>query len=507
MAIDIVPARSGFRVGRLTMGASGIVGATLLAGRVTGLLREIELAGTFGVSESADIAVILLTLPDLLVNLLLSGGISAALIPRLRALPLAESIQFFRKVIWWVLLVFAVPAAAVVMAPSYLLGVFAPGLSLNSLAPLTTLAIAVAIPLTAASGVTSAGLNARGQFFVAGCGTLFFNTVIITTIWINASSSVDPHAMLAVGVLIGALIRLATQVASLPKAWLVGESCLKLPDSAFLKGFMSAVVSTSMALLVPVVIRALVSIGQPGAIASLNYALKLVEVPVGVFITSVSTVALTQLSVHHGRGEVQEARRIRDQGVRKAVINALAAASLLAYFAESIVGLLYSGGPMNAHSLDRVATLTRVLLVGLPFLAISSISSAELYARSKHSVVMRGTTMSLLLFPVFLMPGVLKASERMLAFAAVLFQATLALILARSAGLFNDRRSTWLDRTFLTQLVVLTSVLGGVSILDHSFNWSNQNQRLLIAAISGTVCLGLIRAIEGLLISPKVSPV
>lgn len=64
----------GLRVGTWTIGAGAILGMTLLVGRFSGLLREVQLAAVFGVSSQADAAVILLTLPDLLVNLLLSGA-------------------------------------------------------------------------------------------------------------------------------------------------------------------------------------------------------------------------------------------------------------------------------------------------------------------------------------------------------------------------------------------------------------------------------------------------
>jgi putative peptidoglycan lipid II flippase len=95
-----VTADGGVRIGRWAIGAATLVGATLLAGRVSGLFREIQLAAAFGVSVSADVAVLLLTLPDLLVNLVLSGGLSAALIPRLRALPLQAAQALSRQTLY-----------------------------------------------------------------------------------------------------------------------------------------------------------------------------------------------------------------------------------------------------------------------------------------------------------------------------------------------------------------------------------------------------------------------
>ena len=61
-------------MGPWLLGSSTILSLAILAGRLTGLVRELQLAATFGVSTDADIAVLCLTLPDLLVNLLLLEG-------------------------------------------------------------------------------------------------------------------------------------------------------------------------------------------------------------------------------------------------------------------------------------------------------------------------------------------------------------------------------------------------------------------------------------------------
>ena len=55
--------------------------ALLLASRVLGLLRESALAATFGISALADVAVLMLTLPDWLAGVLASGALGYVLLP------------------------------------------------------------------------------------------------------------------------------------------------------------------------------------------------------------------------------------------------------------------------------------------------------------------------------------------------------------------------------------------------------------------------------------------
>ena len=50
--------------------------ALLLASRVLGLLRESALAAAFGASGLADVAVLMLTLPDWVAGVLASGALA-----------------------------------------------------------------------------------------------------------------------------------------------------------------------------------------------------------------------------------------------------------------------------------------------------------------------------------------------------------------------------------------------------------------------------------------------
>lgn len=67
----------------------------LLLGRFSGFIRESFLAASFGVSAEADIAVMMLSIPDLLVNILVGGGLAAALVPEFTQFPSQA------RRLWW----------------------------------------------------------------------------------------------------------------------------------------------------------------------------------------------------------------------------------------------------------------------------------------------------------------------------------------------------------------------------------------------------------------------
>jgi putative peptidoglycan lipid II flippase len=422
-------------------------------------LREIELAAVFGVSAQADAAVLLLTLPDLLVNLLLSGGLSAALIPRLRSLTVRDAQILLRQVLLIVVLVFSIFAISfAVMHPAWF-SILAPGLQIENMIPTTAIiAMAAAIPLTAASGVTTAGLYSQQMFFVAGCGTLIFNVMVIGALRSVEYGMINPLIILGAGIAVGAVMRLSSQLIVFPRKWLFGPTRASAPDMKFIRAFATAATTASLMLLVPVIVRALISLIRPGAMSALNYATKMVELPAAVLVTSLATVALARLSVYHAKEDTRQAQLAFQDGLRQSVSNAIGAGILIAYFADVFVSLLLGRGAMDGVAVDRVTSLARILIAGLPFLAIASMKIADLNAQEQQAVALKATLASLLLLPALAAPGLLVKSEALLAWSIVGFQVLHALFLMGLSGRLNSGGWTWFDNRLIVSIVIVTGV-------------------------------------------------
>src|SRR5687767_5124875 len=106
--------------------AGAIVSGGILLGRVLGFVREVVLAHKLGAGPAADVAVYALTLPDVFTNLLVSGAVSAALIPEFKAGPTTARALFIRAT-GLSLLAFGALAALGAFAGDALTRVLAPG--------------------------------------------------------------------------------------------------------------------------------------------------------------------------------------------------------------------------------------------------------------------------------------------------------------------------------------------------------------------------------------------
>lgn len=471
------------------LGAGSLLAVALLAGRLSGLARELTLAATFGVSLKADVAVLLLTIPDLLVNILLAGGLSAALVPRLRGLPEAQAGQLFRRTAGWVLLTFSLLAAFVAVAPKVVFTILAPGIpsAVNMLTDSATGLVALSIPLTALSGVSGAYLNARDRFFIAGLGTLIFNVVIVATLL--GSLPIVGLATLAAAILAGATIRLLSQMAILPRSAFHFRQGRGQGSSSFAAAFAAGIAASSFTLLPVALIRAGASLLGSGNVALFNYAQKLVELPVGILITTISTVALSRLSLLYSEGRNAEAQETLIGALRIALFLGVMIVIFGTVAADPAIRLVFLRGAVTQEDVGAISKLFQIILLGVPFVAFSSLAMAALNARLLTTQVFRATVISVAFLPILALPGLYLSSGRMLMAAVVGSQIILALVLSKSAGLRALGSQGVLDRksakTFLYGLLtaavavvmmrfvsvendIITLVLAGLGFISAS---------------------------------------
>jgi len=405
----------------------------LFAGRLAGLFREIELAKIFGIGADADVAVLLLSIPDLFVNLLISGGISAALVPRFLELNANKSAALFRQVSFMIAMIFIPIGILVFILPDFVFRIFAPGISLpTSLTWVSIASVAVAIPLTSFSGVLSAYLNSKNYYFIAGCGTLIFNLIIILFLQLHNYSSELPMAhnkfwLLGLGISAGAMLRWLSLLMILPRNQIyIHES---LVDKELIKSFFYAAFSASILLLAPILIRALASLTGEGAIAAFNYTQKLIELPVGIFFASIATVALTKMSQAFADNKFNHCLNVFNEQTQNSLCFAIVILIIGFWFAEPIVQIVYASGDFDKTAIHRISQLFKIGLFSLPMISICMMATVYLNAGKNNLLLLKVSSFSLIALPFFAAPGLLNNSETQLMYAVVAFHSLNAIAL------------------------------------------------------------------------------
>ncbi|MDH5763281.1 MAG: hypothetical protein OEZ51_09875 [Nitrospinota bacterium] len=353
---------------RHLVSAGLLVSGGIFLGRLTGFLREVAVASKFGVSQEADVILFSLTLPDFLINLLMGGAMAAALIPEFKRSTPNISDKLFLQATFWAGFGFSSLVVLLAWNADYLVQLFAPGF--DSLAVKLTIDLLTLVlwlmPLTALAGVTMSYLQSKGHFAIPALGTFIFNSTLIIALFFFVTDA--GHLRVLGGtVIIGGFLRWASQLISMrthgmqwkyPDNWLISKDLLWR--------YFQALAAGSLLLLLPVIARALASLAGAGSFASLNYAIKLIELPMGICLGVLASVLFPKLSEFFAQDRLEEGKQLAVDGVLWVFIMAYSVVLVFACFGQPLTRLAFQWGTMTAEGIQDIALLVAVGITALP---------------------------------------------------------------------------------------------------------------------------------------------
>jgi putative peptidoglycan lipid II flippase len=231
-------------------------------------------------------------------------------------------------------------------------------------------------------------LNARGHFFIPAMGATMLNVVMIASVlWLAPHMGTHLHEQifaLAFGVLAAGVAQAAFQ---LPTLWREGfryrwvspwrNETVRLVVTRMIPGAIGVAAFQLNVLLV----QGLAFWINPQINASFEYAVRLMELPQGMFGISLATYLLTTLSSLALEKNYSEFRATLRQGIGSLVFVNLIAAILLIVLAEPIVRLLFEhGDKFTADSTDRVSFALVCLAPGLVAFSTVNVLARAFYA-------------------------------------------------------------------------------------------------------------------------------
>lgn len=373
---------------RSLLTASTLVSLMLLLSRISGLVREQVIGARLGLSQEADAVLFLLTFPDILVGILLSGGFGAALIPVLSQADKQSRIVLLRRMVKWTLLCALVMVAILWVGQNIVVSLVVPSLDITAVQGLSTgySLTLIAVLIAAGIGVASAYLNVTGYYSLPAFSVLVFNAVIILYFGFGIAVF-GMNLMIFGGVLIVAnLLRLAVQMSRMTEVLSKVSVTASFPDGFVLR-FVQGVFAFSLIVAMPMLFRSLYAAAGPGALAEFNYALRLFELPMGVLISVIPILFLPLLS------RIGDAN---DPAFKKTLLLALElalglgmiAAVLLGLFALPIVTVLFGYGALAGDGVVGISKAVQIMIIGLPFQAMFQALAAGLNATNRTQYVL-----------------------------------------------------------------------------------------------------------------------
>jgi putative peptidoglycan lipid II flippase len=344
---------------RSVAGAASSVSTATLVSRVLGVAREAVMARYFGAGLFTDAFNVAYRIPNLLRDLFAEGALSAAFVPTFIRILREEG-----KESAWRLANLVVNALVVVLGVvTVVIAVFAKGFVYMLAAQFAQQPekLALTVEMTrimspfllfvALAAVAMGMLNAFGSFFVPAVSPSAFNVAsILAGIFLSPVMprfGLDPIVSMAIGALVGGAGQLLVQLPSAQRLGYRYRPILDLADPklrAIGKLMLPALVGLSATQINITVDNQLASRYGDGPISWLNYAFRVMQLPIGLFGAAVATATLASVSHHAAANATEKLSATVASSLRLAACLTFPATVGLIIFREEIVALLYQRG-------------------------------------------------------------------------------------------------------------------------------------------------------------------
>ena len=386
--------------------SSGAMAAATMTSRVLGMVREMVYARFMGDGWVAGAFQLAFTIPSLFRRLLGEGALTAAFIPIFKEKESAgNSDEMWRAAN-------AVVSGLVVVA-AIITGVVMIGISValaardfDGQATLMLELLRVMFPymlLVCVAAVFMGMLNARGHFFIPSLGAAMLNVVMIASVlWLAPKMGEALHDQifaLAIGVLVAGVAQALFQLPALGQQGFRYRWITPWKDETVrrvVKQMLPATIGVAAFQINVVLTQGLAYWVDDYVVASFQYAVRLMELPQGLFGISLATYLLPTLAAFATEKRYDDFRTELRQGLGYLIFANIIASVLLLVLAEPIIRLLFEGRKFDENSTSQ-ATLALVCLApGLLAFSVVNILARAFYALGDTKTPMKTSVFCLI---------------------------------------------------------------------------------------------------------------
>ncbi|MDP2818820.1 MAG: murein biosynthesis integral membrane protein MurJ [Polaromonas sp.] len=411
--------------------AASTVSLLTLVSRITGLVRELLMASTFGASAMTDAFNVAFRIPNLFRRLFAEGAFSQAFVPVLAASHAKDGeaatkllIDRVATLLTWALLLTCVIGVA---AAPVLVWMMASGLKQDprgfEAAVFMTRWMFPYIGFMSLVALSAGILNTWKRFAVPAATPVLLNLSMIGAAWLGApwfkAQGIEPIYAMGAGVMLGGLLQLSIQIPALLKMGLLPRIGLSLTtirlawaDSGtrnIARLMVPALLGVSVAQVSLLINTQIASHMVPGSVSWLTYADRLMEFPTAMLGVAIGVVLMPQLAAAKAADDADKYSAMLDWGLRIVVLLAVPSAVALLTFAQPLVATLYHYGAFTDRDVQQTTTALMgygaglVGLVAIKVLAPGFYASQDIRTPVKIAVVVLVITqlLNLALVPFF----------------------------------------------------------------------------------------------------------
>ena len=409
--------------------SASVVSLLTLLSRVTGLVRELLIASTFGASSLTDAFNVAFRIPNLFRRFFGEGAFSQAFVPVLAASKAQTGedatrllIDRVATVLTWAVLALS---ALGVLGAGGLVWAMASGLQQdprgNEVAVVMTRWMFPYIAFMSLVALGAGVLNTWKRFAVPAATPVLLNICMIGAAWLGApwfkTLGLEPIYALAGGVLLGGLLQLVAQWLALKRlnlhphvGWRWSALRTAWADAGtqnILRLMGPALLGVSVAHLSMLINTQIASHLAPGSVSWITYADRLMEFPTAMLGVALGVVLMPQLVSARASDDTTRYSDMLDWGLRLVVVLAVPCSVALLVFPTPLVTVLYHYGAMTDLDVRKVTLALMGWGVGLVGLVALKVLAPGYFANQDTKTPVKVAVVVLVLTQVlnyFLVP-------------------------------------------------------------------------------------------------------
>lgn len=447
------------------------VGLWTLLSRVFGFVRDIMIAGYLGAGPVAEAFLIAFSLPNMFRRFFAEGAFNMAFVPLFsKKLEGGEDPKTFARdalsglgfvlILFTLLAVFAMPWLVVAMASGFLVD------ERFDLAVHYGRIVFPYILLISLAALLSGVLNATGRFVAAAAAPVLLNVVLVGAMVLGARAGWPIGDTLAWAVPVGGVAQLALVWVAASRAGfrLIPRRPRLTPDLKKLAIIAAPAALAGGVVQVNLLVGRQVASFFDGAIAWLNYADRLYQLPLGVVGIAIGVVLLPDLSRRLRAGDTDGGRDAFNRAGEICLALTVPSAVALMVIPGALIGTLFQRGAFGAEDTAATAAALAIYGLGLPAFVLQKVLQPLYFAREDTKTPFRYALVSMVVNAVVavgLMPVI-----GYLAAAVGTSLAAWAMVVQLWYGSRAMGAATELDARFRRRIgrIVLASVVMGVGL-------------------------------------------
>jgi len=509
--------------GRGLARSTGLISGLILLSRLMGLVREQVFAALLGAGLYADAFQAAFRIPNLLRDLLAEGALSSAFVPTYaRALAEGGPERAFRLANRLMTLLAVVLGAIVVLGFIFtgpLVRALAPGFELEPGKSAVTVDLTRVmlpfLPLVSFAAVAMGMLNAHERYATPAFAGAAFNLVAIAwagVLWARGYSPAQVAFGWAVGTLLGGAAQFAIQ---LPALWKVGarfrpEWGPADPGIRAVAALMGPATVGLAAVQVNIFVGTSFASHEAGAVAWLQYAFRILYLPIGIFGVAVGTVATSGLARRAAAGDMEGVRDTVRRALRLLAYLTLPATAGLMALGVPIVRLLFERGKFHAGDTEATGAALVFYSTGLVAYTGVKVLAPAFYAlgRPRVAVLASASAVATNLVVILTLHG--RLGFRAIALGTAVGSMVSAAVLiavfeSRLGGLLRELLSSGLAKMTAAAAIMAPAAWYSARVLEAWVGTDGLRAQLVTGLVPVVLGGALYLALTGLLRVPEAS--